>query len=98
MGYGVIEETGGTLQAIDFGALLTTKAETLPQRLLRLHRGLQELLVRHRPNAVAVETLFFNRNERTALAVGQARGVALLAPCEAGLPVFEYSPHQGKDG
>ncbi len=97
MGYGVVEETGGRLQAIDFGALLTTKAETLPQRLLRLHRGLQELLERHRPTAVAVETLFFNRNVRTALAVGQARGVALLAAAQAGLPVFEYSPQQVKD-
>ena len=97
MGYGVVEETGGNLQAIDFGVLLTTKAETLPQRLLRLHRGLQELLLRHRPTAVAVETLFFNRNVRTALAVGQARGVALLAAAQAGLPVFEYSPQQVKD-
>jgi crossover junction endodeoxyribonuclease RuvC len=96
MGYGVVEKDGSILRAIDYGALVTTAADTLPRRLHVLHSRLKEVIALHSPTAVAVETLFFNRNVRTALAVGHARGVALLAAAEADLPVYEYSPQQVK--
>ena len=97
MGYGVVTEKGGALSCVEYGALLTSNVETPAQRLLILHRGLTELIAKHGPEAVAVEQLFFNRNVRTALAVGQARGVVLLAAAQANLPVFEYTPLQVKD-
>jgi crossover junction endodeoxyribonuclease RuvC len=97
MGYGVVEGRSGALRAVDYGVLLTTNADPMPQRLYYLYGRLQELIATLRPDAVAVEELFFNRNVRTALAVGQARGVVLLAAAHAGLPVFEYTPLQVKD-
>jgi crossover junction endodeoxyribonuclease RuvC len=97
MGFGVVEEVGSVLRAVRFGVLTTTNADSLPQRLHILHARLGELIATHQPSAVAVESLFVHRNVRSALAVGQARGVALLAAAEADLPVFEYTPQQVKD-
>jgi len=97
MGYGIVEQLGSGLRAIEYGALLTTNAEAMPRRLLSLHRRLTTLIADHRPGALAVEELFFNRNVRTAIPVGQARGIVLLAAAEADLPVFEYTPLQVKD-
>ena len=97
MGYGVVEGKSGALRLVAYGVLNTSNAETMPQRLHFLHRRLVELLELYRPAAVAVEQLFFNRNVRTALAVGQARGVALLAAAQQGLAVYEYTPLQVKD-
>jgi crossover junction endodeoxyribonuclease RuvC len=96
MGYGVVESTKGELRALEYGAIVTASTELMPERLRQLHVRLGEIIAAARPEAVAVETLFFNRNVRTALAVGHARGVALLAAAEAGVPVFEYSPQQVK--
>jgi crossover junction endodeoxyribonuclease RuvC len=96
MGFGIVEERGGELHALGHGALLTTAGEALPIRLLALFKGLQELIGLHQPSAMAIESLFFNRNVRTALAVGHARGVALLAAAQAELPVVEYTPQQVK--
>jgi crossover junction endodeoxyribonuclease RuvC len=97
MGYGVVDEVASSLRAVDFGAIATSSAQSLPDRLLVIHARLAELLETYRPSAVAVESLYFNRNVRTALAVGQARGIALLAAAQAGVPVYEYSPLQVKD-
>jgi crossover junction endodeoxyribonuclease RuvC len=97
MGFGVVEEAGSTLRAIQFGVLTTTNADSLPKRLQILHAGLTDLIATHQPSAVAVESLFFNRNVRSALAVGHARGVALLAASQADVPVYEYTPQQVKD-
>jgi len=97
MGYGVVDEVAGSLRVVDFGVISTTPAQSLPERLQVLHTRLTDLMVRYEPSAAAVETLFFNRNVQTALAVGHARGVALLAAAQAGLPVYEYSPLQVKD-
>jgi crossover junction endodeoxyribonuclease RuvC len=96
MGFGIVEERGGELRALGHGALLTAAGEALPVRLLALFKGLQELIGLHQPSALAIESLFFNRNVRTALAVGHARGVALLAAAQAELPVVEYTPQQVK--
>ena len=97
MGYGVVEQDGSHLRALAYGAIITTNADPLPRRLSILHEQLGALISTYQPMAVAVESLFFNRNVRTALAVGQARGVALLASAQANLQVYEYTPQQVKD-
>jgi len=97
MGYGVVESRGGSLHMVTYGVLVTSKVNTMPERLLALYEGLTAQIAAHRPAAMAVEELFFNRNVNTALTVGQARGIALLAAAQAGLPVFEYTPLQVKD-
>lgn len=96
MGYGVVAESGGNLTALDYGCLTTTSDRPLAERLRVLYEGLVGLIARHQPTEVAVEELFFSRNVRTALAVGHARGVALLAAASCGLEVAEYSPQQVK--
>ena len=95
-GYGIVERTGSKLRVIDYGCLETLPTHALPQRLLEIHSGILELIETHNPRFVGVERLFFNRNVQTAFAVGQARGVVLLAAAERGLPVFEYGPHEVK--
>ena len=95
-GYGVIERTGSKLRAVDYGCVETLPSQELPMRLLEIHRAVSELIVTHHPVLLGVERLFFNRNVQTAFAVGQARGVVLLAAAEHGVPVFEYGPHEVK--
>lgn len=95
-GYGLVERTGSRLRAIDYGCLETPAAMPLPQRLVLIQDGLVDLIETHRPDLVAVERLFFNKNVQTALAVGHARGVALLTAARYGLPVYEYGPSEVK--
>lgn len=96
MGYGLVAYERGRLQVIDYGCWETSPAKPISLRLQILYRSLQEVFNRYRPDHVAVEELFFNKNVRTAISIGEARGVALLAAAEAGLPVFEYTPLQVK--
>ena len=91
-GFGIISVTGNRLQALDFGVIETAAATLLEQRLEKIFEEVSALLGRYRPSATAVESLFFNANVRTALAVGQSRGVTLLACSIAGCGVFEYRP------
>ena len=95
-GYGLVERTGSRLRAVDYGCLETPAGMPLPERLLLIQDGLIDLVETHRPDLVAVERLFFNKNVQTAFAVGQARGVALLTAARFGLPVHEYGPHEVK--
>ena len=95
-GYGIVERTGSRLRALDYGCFETTPAQTLPERLLAIHEAITDLIETHRPQLVAVERLFFNRNVQTAFAVGQARGAVLLTAAEHGLPVHEYGPSEVK--
>jgi crossover junction endodeoxyribonuclease RuvC len=96
-GYGLIkEQADGTLSVIDYGVILTQSQMPMPERLCELYRKLNEILLLHRPDSGAVEKLFFQRNVRTALSVGQARGVALLALAQSKLPVTEYTPLEVK--
>lgn len=95
-GYGLVRERAGRLEALDYGAVTTSKDLPLPSRLLIIHKELTGLIRVHAPDAMAVEELFFNRNVRTALAVGQARGVVLFTAAAAGVPVAEYTPPQVK--
>jgi len=96
LGYGVVERTGGRLRAIDHGCLATSPDLPMPERLLAIHGLLDELLSLHEPAIVAVERLFFSRNAQTAIAVGQARGVVLLAAAQHGKPVREATPNEVK--
>jgi crossover junction endodeoxyribonuclease RuvC len=95
-GFGVISVTGNRLRALEYGVIETTAGIPLEQRLEKIFAETGELLGRHQPSATAVESLFFNANVRTALAVGHARGVTLLACSLAGCGVFEYTPQQIK--
>ena len=95
-GYGLVQEAEGQLQAVPYGAITTPSDWTMPQRLLKIYRDLTALIREYSPTEGAVEQLFFSRNVKTALAVGQARGVALLALAEGGLAVHEYTPLQVK--
>ena len=96
-GYGLVRETpDGSLLVVDYGVIETPANLPMPQRLLSLHQRLSEIILLHRPDSGAVEKLFFQRNVRTAISVGQGRGVALLALAEAGLEVGEYTPLEVK--
>ncbi len=96
-GYGLVQETEtGEIKMVDYGVILTPAGMPLELRLLELHRQLKALLLLHRPQCAAVEKLFFQKNVRTAMAVGQARGVVLLALAENGLEIGEYTPLEVK--
>ena len=97
LGYAVIEKRrGGLLTLLTCGVVSTAPSLTMPERLLRIHDELTALVAEHAPREMAVEELFFAKNVTTAVAVGQARGVALLVAAQAGLPVSEYKPMQVK--
>ena len=95
-GWGIIDADGDDVRLVDYGALTTEAGLPLASRLQFIYWGLDELVHRHRPEAVAVEQLFFSKNVTTALAVGHARGVVLLAAANAGIAVHEYRPMEVK--
>jgi crossover junction endodeoxyribonuclease RuvC len=95
-GYGLVRESGGDLGLLECGAITTAAGQPLSERLAVIYEQLSRLVAAHRPDALAVEQLYFSRNVRTALAVGQARGSVLLVAAHAGLPVHEYTPLQVK--
>lgn len=97
LGFGVIDETPtGEPRAVAFGVVSTESVTDMPSRLMAIFEALGELLATHRPDVLAVEQLFFARNVTTAISVGQARGIVLLAAAQAGVPVVEYSPSEVK--
>jgi crossover junction endodeoxyribonuclease RuvC len=95
-GYGLVKGEGDDLTLVAYGAITTSSDWPLPERLQRVYQELTALIEDQQPTAAAVEELFFSKNVRTALSVGQARGVALLAAANAGLPIHEYTPLQVK--
>ncbi len=96
MGYGLVRHAGGDLSLIDCGVLTTSAGQPLPTRLQSLYNGLMRLIAQHRPHEMAIEQLFVRGSFTAAQAVYQARGVALLAAANSGLPVAEYTPLQVK--
>jgi crossover junction endodeoxyribonuclease RuvC len=93
MGWGIVEEDGqGGLRSVDYGTFTTPKELPLAQRLQILHRGLTALIEQYQPDTAGIEELFFSKNVTTALAVGHARGVALLALADGNIPLQEYRP------
>lgn len=95
-GFGVITKDGPKLKFIDAGVILTPKEAEMKDRLGTIYDCVSQLMSEHRPDCVAVELLYFATNVTTAISVGQARGVVMLAVGQAGLPVFEYTPMQVK--
>ncbi|HVP60720.1 MAG TPA: crossover junction endodeoxyribonuclease RuvC [Myxococcaceae bacterium] len=92
VGWGVVERSGSALGHVAHGVLRLDPSASLELRLVELFARLSETLARHAPAAVAVEGVFTFKNARSALVLGQARGVALLVAARGGLPVFEYAP------
>jgi crossover junction endodeoxyribonuclease RuvC len=95
-GYGCIEAAAGRHHLVICGSLSAPAGSSFPEKLRHIHVGLKALLARHHPDCVAVENIFYARNVRSALKLGHARGIALLAAAEAGLPVAEYAPTEIK--
>ncbi len=96
MGYGVVESDGDELSPVDFGAIKVSDKTQMGERLNRLYHELLKVIQHHKPDAVAVEQPFVAKNVRTALAIGRAQAIAILAAAEKGVPSFEYTPAQVK--
>lgn len=91
-GFGVVRADGNSVRALDGGVIEVPTGEPMADRLERIHSEIGQLLDWHEPLALALEDLFFGRNARSAMAVGQARGVAQLAASQRGIPCFDYTP------
>jgi crossover junction endodeoxyribonuclease RuvC len=96
VGYAVVEARGSELRMIACDVITTPAGMPMPERLQHIYQGLSEIISTYRPNEAAMEELFFAKNARTALTVGQARGVAMLALANGSLAVAEYTPKQVK--
>lgn len=96
MGYGVVEEEEGEISLVDCGALTASSSAPLAERLHTLYLGLFDLIDRHQPAEAAIEQPFVAKNARSALAVGQAMGMAMVAAMEKGIPVHQYTPTEVK--
>ncbi len=97
-GYGVIKEDGGRLSCLAYGSIKTSAKADLITRLEILHQELDKIIKKYQPQLAAIEQLFFNKNVRTALIVGQARGVILLTLKQNKLPIIDFTPSQVKQG
>jgi crossover junction endodeoxyribonuclease RuvC len=95
-GYGCVESDGSRHRIVLCGAIRTLALASFPEKLLQIHDQLAALLLDCRPDCVAIENLFFATNVRSALKLGHARGVAMLAAVRTGMPVFEYTPAEVK--
>jgi len=96
LGYGVVDYIGNRFQVVHYGSITTNAKMDMPDRLCKLYGELGEIIKEYRPDEASVEELFFNSNAKTAIMVGQARGVAVLACAENGLKISEYTPLQIK--
>lgn len=92
LGFGVVESGLPTPRLVECGVLVTKSRDSLPLRLRIIHDAIGELLTRHRPDAMAVESAFYGKNVRTTIVLSHARGVILLAAEEAGVTIAEYAP------
>jgi crossover junction endodeoxyribonuclease RuvC len=95
-GFGVVRAAGTSITAVDGGVIDAPSGAPQEQRLSVIHDALEELIDWHEPAALALEELYFGKNVRSALAVGQARGVVLLAAAQKGIPCFDYTPQAVK--
>ncbi len=96
VGCGVVRYERGNFSLIGYGAVTTSKDMPFNKRLKKIYDDLSDLLLRFKPDAVSMERLYFNTNQKTAIDVAQARGVAVLAVENAGIPLYEYTPLQVK--
>ena len=95
-GFGVVRVAGGVMRALDAGVIEVAADQPIEQRLRKIHEDLAELVAWHGPAAVALEDVYFGKNVRSAIGVGQARGVTLLTAAEHGVPCFDYTPQAVK--
>lgn len=95
-GFGVVEYDGRNLEVVDYGTFSTPSGTPFHERLLIIHRGMEQLLATYKPDVMAVEELFFSRNTTTAMGTSQARGVIILAGALHKIPIYEYKPIQVK--
>lgn len=98
VGCGIIHYEGNRFKIISYGCITTPSTMSMPMRLKKIYDELNELIIEYNPEVVAIEELFFNTNVKTALLVGQARGIAILAAANNNKEVFEYTPLQVKQG
>jgi crossover junction endodeoxyribonuclease RuvC len=96
MGYGVIESENDDVAPVDFGAIVPPENTEIAVRLDYLFKELRNVIARHRPGAVAIEQPFVAKNVKSAMAIGRAQAVALLAAADGGIPAYEYTPTQVK--
>ena len=96
LGYGIIEINGSKIKTIEYGAITTPSDMPMPDRLKTIYSNLSNLITEYQPQEASIEELFFNKNTKTALMVGQARGAVILACANNNLEVFEYTPLQIK--
>ena len=97
-GYGVVLSTGQRLAALDGGVIATDGREPLERRLVRIHARVNDLIRQHRPQAIAIEDIYFGSNARSAFSVGQARGAVMLTAGLHGVPAYGYTPQEVKQG
>lgn len=96
VGFGIIEYRDNKFKAVEYGTVNSPAHTDMPKRLKMIYDDMSYIAEKYKPDEVAVEELFFNTNVKTAIAVGQARGVLILAAANKGIPVFEYTPLQVK--
>ena len=96
VGYGVVEYNNNHFRAIEYGAVTTEAHTPFNERIEKIYDGVSALIAKYSPAALAVEKLFFNTNQKTAIDVAQARGAIVLAAQKAGVKIFEYTPLQVK--
>lgn len=96
VGFGFVDKQGSKVIPVQYGCIQTEAHTPEEERLLHVYEGMKQLIEKYKPDAVALEKLFFNRNVTTAMTVSQARGVLVLAAVQSGLPVAEYTPMQVK--
>ena len=97
-GFAIIEKRNNSKIPISYGCIRTSSKEDHYKRLLTIHEDITQIIKKYQPEVAAVEKLFFNKNVKTAIAVGQARGVHIVAASQKSLPVYEYTPLQVKQG
>jgi crossover junction endodeoxyribonuclease RuvC len=95
-GFGIIETNANKLRMLDFGVIRTNRNHTLPSKLKTIYDGVAEVIETYKPDQMAVEDIFYSENVKTALVIGHARGVAILAAINRQIPVSEYSPREVK--
>lgn len=96
LGWGVVDVEGNRFKAVAYDSILTDKDTPMPERLQQLYNGLNEIIEKYKPDEASIEELYFNNNAKTAIMVGEARGIAVLACVNGGLKIGEYTPLQIK--
>ncbi|MDO5649281.1 MAG: crossover junction endodeoxyribonuclease RuvC [Gallicola sp.] len=98
VGYGIVDIKGNSISMVEYGCITTSSKSNLPDRLFFIMNEMTDIINEFKPDEMAIEELFFNKNTKTAITVAQARGVEILAARQAGLEIYEYTPLQIKQG